>query len=354
MSDFTKKIKGYTLEFYEDEHLYLVDGVIVPSITQILKIRFGNKYNAISESVLKRASKAGTLVHEAIENYCQNGIESDLPELRGFKFLQKSFGFEVDDNEIPVILFDDGKPFAAGRIDLAIQINDELGLADIKRTSVLDKDYLFYQLNLYRLAYAQSMPFEPTFLKAIWLRDEKRKIIDIPVNEAFAFQMIEDYKTGCENESAESYQGKMLGMQLRKCSRGKKCPVEKCPLWRFRFGTNPDGTLKGRSSTWKDTVCKDYGSRFNVWQIPTEKNNKTGHPAVFPLQIAVDHIKSWSNEYDLVLDPFLGSGTTRIAAYDLKRNFIGFEISEDYFAKQEKRFEERASQIDMFNMEIQQ
>lgn len=200
MSDFTTEIKGHCLEFFEDEHLYLVDGVIVPSITQILKIRFGNKYKDVPKDVLQKASQDGIRVHEAIEQYCQNGTDSDLPELRGFKFLQKSFNFEVDDNEIPVILFDDGEPFAAGRIDLAIKINDELGLADIKRTSQLDKDYLFYQLNLYRLAYAQSMPFEPTFLKAIWLRDDKRKFVDIPVNEAFAFRMIEDYKKGLQNE----------------------------------------------------------------------------------------------------------------------------------------------------------
>ena len=200
MSDFTTEIKGHCLEFYEDEHLYLVDGIIVPSITQILKIRFGNKYKDVPKDVLKKASQDGIRVHEAIEVYCKTGEECNLPELRGFKFLQKSFGFEVDDNEIPVILFDDGEPFAAGRIDLAIHINDELGLADIKRTSILDRDYLFYQLNLYRLAHAQSFDDEPTFLKAIWLRDDKRKFVDIPVNEAFAFRMIEDFKKGLQNE----------------------------------------------------------------------------------------------------------------------------------------------------------
>ena len=111
---------------------------------------------------------------------------------------------------------------------------------------------------------------------------------------------------------------------------------------------NADGTLRGRSSTWKETVCKDYGCRFNVWQITTEKNNTTGHPAVFPLSIPQDHIRSWSKEGDLVCDPFLGSGTTRIAAYDLNRKFIGFEISKEYFDKQEKRFEEHTAQLNLF------
>lgn len=57
---------------------------------------------------------------------------------------------------------------------------------------------------------------------------------------------------------------------------------------------------------------------------------KTGHPAVFPQQLAYDHIISWSNEGDLVLDPFMGSGTTAKMAEKAGRHYIGFEISEDY------------------------
>ena len=85
-----------------------------------------------------------------------------------------------------------------------------------------------------------------------------------------------------------------------------------------------------------------------MWQISTEKQNKTGHPAVFPMKLVSDHIRSWSNEGDTVLDPFLGSGTTRIAAYDLNRNFIGYEISKEYFDKQEERFENHTAQQSLF------
>lgn len=111
---------------------------------------------------------------------------------------------------------------------------------------------------------------------------------------------------------------------------------------------NADGTLQGRSTTWKEVVCKEYGCRFNVWRINTEKQNRTGHPAVFPVNLAQDHIKSWSNEGDVVLDPFLGSGTTRIAAYDLNRQFIGYEISEEYFRLQEERFARHTAQTSLF------
>ena len=56
----------------------------------------------------------------------------------------------------------------------------------------------------------------------------------------------------------------------------------------------------------------------------------TGHPAVFPEQLAFDQIISWSNEGDVVLDPFMGSGTTAKMAAKAGRQYIGFEISEDY------------------------
>ena len=55
------------------------------------------------------------------------------------------------------------------------------------------------------------------------------------------------------------------------------------------------------------------------------------HPAPFPLQMATDHILSWSNPGDTVLDPFLGSGTTGVACVNTSRNFIGIEMDADYF-----------------------
>lgn len=110
-----------------------------------------------------------------------------------------------------------------------------------------------------------------------------------------------------------------------------------------------DGQLRGRSRTWKDVVCKDYGVRFNVWEIPSEKNNKTGHPAVFPAKIAHDHIVTWSDKGDTVLDPFSGSGTTAIEALNEGRKFIGFEISKEYYDKSVKRIDEETAQLSIFD-----
>lgn len=199
--DFTEKINGHTLEYFDDEHLYLVDGVIVPSITQIMKMKFGNKYDGISPETLNRAAEAGTAVHEAIERYVKTGEESDLPEVRNFKFLQSKYGFTVKDAEVPVILINGREPIAAGRLDLVIESDGKTGLADIKRTSTLDKEYLAYQLNLYRIAYQQCYDGVVDFLKGIHLRESVRKYVDIPINVRDVSELVGKYlEEGRNNE----------------------------------------------------------------------------------------------------------------------------------------------------------
>lgn len=186
-------IKGHVLEYFDDEHLYLIDGLPVPSITQILKHKFGKKYEGVSTAVLNRASELGTATHEAIEQYCKEGTESDLKELRNFKFLQKQYKFEVLENEVPVILFKDDEPISAGRLDLVLEMDGQIGGGDIKRTSVLDKEYLAFQLNLYRIAYRQCYDVEWAFLRGVHLREDVRKFVQIPINEEMAWKLVEDY-----------------------------------------------------------------------------------------------------------------------------------------------------------------
>ena len=82
---------------------------------------------------------------------------------------------------------------------------------------------------------------------------------------------------------------------------------------------------------------KEYSMEYNLWSykvgyIGQSATDKIAykHPAIFPEQLANDHIISWSNEGDLVLDPFMGSGTTAKMALLNNRHFIGFEISKEY------------------------
>lgn len=186
-------IKGYTLEFIDETHTYLVDGVIVPSITQMLNVKFGGKYWGVSERVLADAAAKGTEVHEAIEKLCTTGEYEDLKEVRNFMFLQKQYKFKALKNEIPVILFMHDEPIAAGRLDLVLSMDGATGLGDIKRTATLDKDYLAYQLNLYRIAYMQCYDEDITFLRGLHLREDTRKYVNIPICEAVALELVEEY-----------------------------------------------------------------------------------------------------------------------------------------------------------------
>ena len=83
----------------------------------------------------------------------------------------------------------------------------------------------------------------------------------------------------------------------------------------------------------------EFSPRTNIWRYVTSFNG-VKHPAPFPEQLAADHIMTWSVEDDIVYDPFMGSGTTAKMALQLKRRFIGSEISSEYVAVAQKRLDE--------------
>jgi site-specific DNA-methyltransferase (adenine-specific) len=102
------------------------------------------------------------------------------------------------------------------------------------------------------------------------------------------------------------------------------------------FGSFVHGTQYTKDQTFRVSghnkkTISEFGLRHNVFTYsnPGKKNNR--HPATFPYQLAHDHIISWSNEIDVVLDPFMGSGTTGVACKNLNRNFVGIENNEEYF-----------------------
>ena len=95
---------------------------------------------------------------------------------------------------------------------------------------------------------------------------------------------------------------------------------------------NADGSTSKR----KDVVINEYGKRTNIWTYKVGYMKSTadkiayGHSAIFPEQLANDHIISWSNEGDIVYDPFMGSGTTAKMALANNRQYIGSELSAEY------------------------
>ena len=116
-------------------------------------------------------------------------------------------------------------------------------------------------------------------------------------------------------------------------------------------GSKIDGTIRQSDGSFKrkhgggKKVVAEFGHRYNVWNMPAAVANKTGHPAPFPEQLANDHIISWSNEGDTVLDCFMGSGTTGIACVNTNRRFIGIELDEGYFNIAKKRIEEAVNDL---------
>lgn len=101
-----------------------------------------------------------------------------------------------------------------------------------------------------------------------------------------------------------------------------------------------EGMSKG--SKGKSTIEKDefMESTLSIWNINPARAKKIGHPAPFPVELAERFINLYSYEKDLILDPFIGSGTTAVAASKLKRSYIGYEVNAEYCKLAEKRLAE--------------
>ena len=112
-----------------------------------------------------------------------------------------------------------------------------------------------------------------------------------------------------------------------------------------------DGKIFISNGTKQGRIHQKYGVRFNIWSYGTGygKSAKNPiafeHPAIFPLQLAKDHILSWSNPNDVVLDCFMGSGSTGIAAIQNNCNFIGIEKDDTYFELASKRMQDRVDEL---------
>ena len=106
--------------------------------------------------------------------------------------------------------------------------------------------------------------------------------------------------------------------------------------WAGSWGRKLFRTKEGDLVKGEKIICREYGRRFNIWKFNTGAGFTTKdkfaykHPAMFPEKLAEDHILSWSNEGDLVLDPMCGSGTTCKMAKLNNRNYIGIDISKEY------------------------
>ena len=159
------------VEYIDETHTYLIDGIIVPSVSEILHSIFPNKYFGISQETLNKKTKYGSVVHESIECLEQN---KTLPKLDiNQEFSLNQYKRLKEKNNIEVLIQEQIVTYGseyAGRFDMIANVNGYLSLCDIKTTAVLDKEYLSWQLSFYELAHMSMYhtgPFEKLY--AIWL-----------------------------------------------------------------------------------------------------------------------------------------------------------------------------------------
>ncbi len=99
---------------------------------------------------------------------------------------------------------------------------------------------------------------------------------------------------------------------------------------------------RGIKSNMKSTITKEEFIEYtkSIWSFNAEYASRVGHPAPFPIELPSRCIKLYTFEDEIILDPFMGSGTSAVAALMLNRNFVGYDVSEDYVKIAERRINE--------------
>jgi modification methylase len=95
----------------------------------------------------------------------------------------------------------------------------------------------------------------------------------------------------------------------------------------------------------KNTITRDEFMEFtkSVWTFSPQQARSVGHPAPFPVELPLRLIKLYTFEGDVILDPFIGSGTTAIAALAAKRHFVGYDIEKDYINLSKERIKKQSN-----------
>ena len=162
------------LEFDKENHIYLKDGVILKSVTQILKELFPLKYDGIPKEILENKSIYGTELHKFIEiiekkkpkrplAYIKKYYNPDIYQIESLKDyleIKKKYNIEITDSEKMVVY----KDIYCGTLDLKGTVNDKKAIIDIKTTYDLDELYVSWQNSLYEMA---SEPVDELY--CMWL-----------------------------------------------------------------------------------------------------------------------------------------------------------------------------------------
>lgn len=179
------------IEFIEEKHIYLVDGKIVPSVSEVMRPLTEGLYSKIPESVLNKAKIKGSGVHQAIEDYILFGLISKKYEgyvRRFIEFLEEK-EFKVFKNEHRLT---DGE--YAGTIDLLLKDKDGgYCLVDIKTTSKIHDNFLGVQLSAYKKLLLYN-GYDSIRCCVLQLKEDKYVFKDIEPNEEKWKELLNEYK----------------------------------------------------------------------------------------------------------------------------------------------------------------
>ena len=184
------------IEFIKKGHIYLIDGVIAPSVSQILNFIDPNKYKNIPKSILQSAADFGTNIHKAIEDY-ENGLQCDLKPLERVVF-EQYIKVKEKHNLTPIsheqLIHYDTK--YVGRLDMIADVNYYRCLVDVKTTSKVDTEALEWQLGMYKLAYEDMGLGKLHQCYCLWLpKKNTGKLIEIvPKTKAQIERVLVDYE----------------------------------------------------------------------------------------------------------------------------------------------------------------
>ena len=204
------------------------------------------------------------------------------------------------------------------------------------------RQFAAFRFSIYEPECKQSDHFQTIgFLPTLNFEYPNRRFLTEFKNRGFPFPEKTRYNPTFEYMFVLS-KGKPKSINLIKDKKNKYSGDK---VARANSDRQTDGTLKPNSAykIAKDRVVQEYGNRDNVWKYAIGYGNTSRdkyafeHPAMFPEALAKDHILSWSNKGDLVFDPFAGSGTTLKMAQLMGRNYLGFEIAEEYIPLINKR-----------------
>lgn len=169
------------IDFLEEGHIYLVNGVLTPSVSDILSYIFPDKYKGVDEKILNNKARYGTKIHNSIELYetILKNNDLDINDVLQYVVTDEVLDYIQEaslrqyiklKNENSITVLEQEKMIQyqgkyAGRFDMIADISGDICLCDIKTTAVLDEEYLSYQLSYYELALGKT--FDKLF--AIWL-----------------------------------------------------------------------------------------------------------------------------------------------------------------------------------------